>query len=98
MVKNPKESMFTPMKTYVRLLQLCTRTIFWPCLNIATGCPLTCDRSLLLMTSSKLVADAESIIAVCSLPLKHTFRDLAAYTEFWMNSKYFSKAAAAARQ
>lgn len=54
--------------------------------------------SLLLTTNSKFEADAESIIAVCSLPLKLTLRDLAAYTEFWMNSKYFSKAAAAAKQ
>lgn len=34
--------------------------------------------SLLLTTNSKLEADAESIIAVCSLPLKLTLRDLAA--------------------
>ena len=35
-------------------------------------------QSLLFTTSSKLVADAESIMAVCSLPLKLTLRDLGA--------------------
>ncbi len=54
--------------------------------------------SLWFTTSSKLLADIASIMAVCSLPVKITFSDLGAYIEFWTNSKYFSRADAEARQ